>query len=146
MAEHRDLALFVSRSGGETGAASQLGPLLEQAVADARRAWPTIELADKAFLEHLVARRKPDEDVAGLLHRLYFTDLYLACAVVRRSPGAVAAFDDAFLRRVGQFIDGVSRAPAFIAEVTQALRVKLLVGGDGHGKLSQYSARGSRRR
>lgn len=144
MAEHGDLGAFVvSRSGGEMGAASQLDPLLQQAVDDARRAWPTIELADEAFIEYLVARMQPDEDVEGLLHRLYFTDLYLACAVVRGSPGAVAAFDDALLSRVGQFIDGVSRAPAFVAEVTQALRVKLLVGSDGHGKLSQYSGRGA---
>jgi RNA polymerase sigma-70 factor (ECF subfamily) len=143
MAEQGDLeALLASRTSGEIGTASQLGPRLQQAVDDARRAWPNIELADEAFIEYLVARMQPGEDVAGLPHRLYVIDLYLACAVVRGSPGAVAAFDDALLSRVGQFIAGVSRAPAFVAEVTQTLRVKLLVGSDGQGKLSQYSGRG----
>jgi RNA polymerase sigma-70 factor len=84
-----------------------------------------------------------DQDAAGELRRLHVTDLYLACAVVQGSPGAVATFDDALLSRVGRFIEGVSRVPAFVAEVTQALRVKLLVGSNGRGKLSQYSGRGA---
>jgi RNA polymerase sigma-70 factor (ECF subfamily) len=112
-------------------------------VDEARRTWPTVELSDEEFVDHLAARVRPDEDMVALLRQLKIADLYLACAAERRRPGAVTAFEDAFIRRVGQFVRGIDSAASFVAEVTQTLRIKLFVGSDGFGKLSRYSGRGS---
>jgi RNA polymerase sigma-70 factor (ECF subfamily) len=136
-------ARFLSRAGKEASDAGELGPVLQHAVDEARRAWPTVDLSSEEFVDHLAARVRPDEDVVALLQQLKIADLYLACAAERRRPGAVTAFEEAFIRRVGQFVRGIDGATTFVADVTQALRIKLFVGSDGCGKLSRYSGRGA---
>jgi RNA polymerase sigma-70 factor (ECF subfamily) len=120
-----------------------LGPVLQHLLDEARRAWPTVELSNEEFVDYLAARVRPDEDAVALLRRLKIADLYLACAAERRRPGAVTAFEETFIRRIGQFVRGIDTTATFVADVTQALRIKLLVGNDGYGKLSRYSGRGS---
>jgi RNA polymerase sigma-70 factor (ECF subfamily) len=103
------------------------------AFADGRRAWPEISLPEAVFAEYLAARGGGGEHVA---------DLYLACAVGRDDAAAIAAFESKLLGRVGQFIGHLGRSPEFVREVTQLLRIKLLVGLDGAAKLGQYAGRG----
>jgi RNA polymerase sigma-70 factor (ECF subfamily) len=144
MADWRSLAArLVSRAGRGGEDERRLAPLIQQALDDAHRAWPGVALTDELFVDHLATRLKPGEDVGESLSRLKLSDLYLARAAETGRSDAVQAFEDLLLCRVGQFIDKVSRDPAFVAEVTQALRVKLFVGQDGQGKLSQYSGRGA---
>lgn len=144
MADQSNLAArFVSRAGRDKDDAARLAPLIRRALDEARRAWPAVELTDEELVDHLATRLRPEDDAEALLPQLHVADLYLACAAERGRPGALQAFEDSLLRRVGQFLDGVSRDPAFVSEVTQALRVKLFVGRDGQGKLSQYSGRGT---
>jgi RNA polymerase sigma-70 factor (ECF subfamily) len=116
---------------------------LRTAIDDARRAWPDVDLPDEPFVAHLAARVRPDEDVTAALASLKIADLYLACAAGRGDAAAVAAFEQTLLARVGHFIARVDTSPHFVAEVTQALRIKLFVGSDGRGRLSQYSGRGA---
>lgn len=120
-----------------------LGPVLQHMIDEARRAWPTVELSSEEFVDYLATRVRPGEDAAALLPQLKVADLYLACAAERRRPGAVTAFEQTFIRRVGQFVRGIDTTATFVADVTQAIRIKLLVGNDGYGKLSRYSGRGS---
>ncbi|HET9622757.1 MAG TPA: sigma-70 family RNA polymerase sigma factor [Kofleriaceae bacterium] len=120
-----------------------LSNLLAPALDDARRAWPAIELSGEEFVEHVAARIRPHEDARAALGQLKLADLYLACAAERRRPHAVTAFEQRFMRRVGLFIRGITGEKAFVADVTQALRIKLFVGSHGDGKLSRYSGRGA---
>jgi RNA polymerase sigma-70 factor (ECF subfamily) len=144
MADRTGLAArFVSRAGRDEVEAVRLAPLVERALDEAHRAWPLVELTDEDFIDHLATRLRPEDDAGEMLSWLNISDLYLARAAEGGRPDAVQAFEDLHLCRVGQFIDKVSRDPAFVAEVTQALRVKLFVGRDGQGKLSQYSGRGA---
>jgi len=117
--------------------------VLQHALDEARRAWPKVDLPDEEFVDHLAARVRPDEDLVALLPQLKIADLYLACAAERRRPAAVTAFEETFIRRVGQFVRGIDRETCFVADVTQALRIKLFVGSHGDGKLSRYSGRGA---
>ena len=120
-----------------------LGSSLCAAIDAARAAWPDVALPDEPFVQHLGDRVRPDEDPSAALTALKTTDLYLACAAARGDAAAIAAFEQTLLARVGQFIARVETSPHFVAEVTQALRIKLFVGTDGHGRLSQYSGRGA---
>jgi RNA polymerase sigma-70 factor (ECF subfamily) len=144
MADPKDLAArLAQRTGRQHEDSSRLDSSLQQSLMEARSAWPTVELSDEDFIDHLATRIRAHETPEDLLRRLKLPDLYLACAAERGQPAAIAAFDDALLRRVGQFIAHVSRAPDVIADVTQAVRVKLFVSGNGRGKLSHYSGRGA---
>lgn len=144
MADVTDLAArLVSRAGKERGDDTLLPLELQRTLDEARRAWPTVELSDEEFVDHLAARVRPDDELLALLRQLKIADLYLACAAARGRPGAESAFEKALLGRVGQFVGSIDGTPAFVADVTQALRIKLFVGSDGQGKLSQYSGRGA---
>ena len=95
-------------------------------------------------MAHLADRVDPGEDPTSALAKLEIADLYLACAAARGLPAAIASFEQQLLARVGQFIGRVDRSPHFVAEVTQALRIKLFVRRDGgESRLAQYSGRGA---
>jgi hypothetical protein len=85
--------------------------------------------------------RRRYNDLVAVLRQLKAADLYLACAAAHGRPGAEAAFERTLLARVAHFVGSVDSSPAFVTEVTQALRIKLLVGSDGQGKLAQHSGR-----
>jgi len=119
---------------GERERAPERPDAARAAFADGRRAWPAISIPEAAFSEYLAARSE------GIAHA---ADLYLACAVGHDDAAAIAAFESNLLSRVGQFIGHLGRPPEFVREVTQLLRIKLLVGLDGAAKLAQYSGRGT---
>ena len=144
VADPRQLAArLVARAGATAVDDATLGPELARALDEARRAWPAVELSDEEFVDHLAPRVRPDDDLRAVLRQLKLADLYLACAAALGRPGAEHAFERSLLSRVGQFVSSIDSSPAFVADVTQALRIKLLVGSDGQGKLSQYSGRGA---
>jgi len=113
------------------------------AFAAGRRAWPAIPLPEVAFSEYVAARIEGAEAAPTARDIHNPADLYLACAVSRGEAAAIAAFEAKLLGRVGQFVGGLDSSPEFVREVTQLLRIKLLVGLDGTPKLTQYSGRGS---
>jgi RNA polymerase sigma-70 factor, ECF subfamily len=148
VADPRPLAArFVSRAAAAATATvandAALSLELARALEDAHRTWPAVELSDEDFVDHLAARVRPDDDLVAVLRQLKVADLYLACAAAHGRPGAEVAFERTLLARVAQFVSSVDSSPAFVADVTQALRIKLLVGSDGQGKLAQYSGRGA---
>src|SRR5262245_8074761 len=68
MADPRELAArFVSRTGQTASDDAALSRELARATDEARRAWPTVELADEEFVEHLAARVRPDDDAVAVL-------------------------------------------------------------------------------
>ena len=127
-------SLFPARPASHDAA---LSTILSERLVEARRAWPDVTLGDEEFVAHLAARVRPDEDPPAAVAALKTADLYLACAAARGDAAAIAAFEQTLLARVGDFIARVDTSPHFVAEVTQALRVKLFVGSDGRGRLGQ---------
>jgi RNA polymerase sigma-70 factor len=109
---------------------------LDGIYADARRAWPGIELDEATFLDTLLDRMGPEQMDPRTLH---FADLYLACACMHRVSGAVEALDRRYLARLAPAIRSIDPSPAFLDEVTQVLRAKLFMDS----KLASYSGRGS---
>lgn len=130
------LAAFEDTSAPEKFHDGDLGPTLVELYRAAQRQWPTLSLDDERFAAWLAER--VDEQTP--LSALHTDDLYLACACVHDSPGAVAAFE----RTYGREIDGgLSRlGPAVAADARDRLRDKLLTHVGGPPKLTRYAGRG----
>lgn len=102
-----------------------------------RGAHPAVDLSRDRF-EAFVASRldeAPSPEVAA--------DLYLACACAHGDPAALAAFEAAFVVRVPSFVAKIDTSPAFIDEVKQQLRERLLVQKKEQSpKIAEYRGRG----
>ncbi len=123
------------------GSAAIPTEFLRRAFERGKLSWPNISLTAEAFAAHL-ASKAADLDATALAD-LYVEDLFLACAVLKRLPAALATFDARILARTGQFVGRLDSSADFVEEVAQQLRVKLLVGSEGgEGRLGRFSGRG----
>ncbi len=95
---------------------------------------PSIELACAAFVTR--ASALPRVDVAQ-----HADDLYLALACLTNDRNAIAVFEQRVLAPAVLAVRKIDSADAFVDEVRQALRDKLLFNG-GQPKLLDYQARG----
>src|SRR5262245_22986013 len=92
-----------------------------------RSAWPGLELPAPVWVRHLAAHLPAEEDAEGFLASVHASDLYLACACALGDPAALVAFDRSILSQVPSFLSRVDSSPAFVDELRQLLREKLLV-------------------
>lgn len=104
---------------------------------EGRRAHPGIDLALAELERHLAERPVDERPVA------HPADLYLACACLVGVAGAVERFQATYLERVPAYLGTLARGRDFVAEVQQALAIRLLVGHDGKPRLADYAGRGS---
>ncbi|MEO8702725.1 MAG: sigma-70 family RNA polymerase sigma factor [Kofleriaceae bacterium] len=111
---------------------------LSDRLAEARAAWPGIELADADFAAYVEAR-VPAEALAETC----VADLWLACAVGRGDAAALRAFDDHCLRDLDVAIAHLDGGSALADDVRAAVRERVLVGGKA--KLADYRGRGDLR-
>ena len=111
----------------------------EAALAAGRAAWPKIPLEPAVFARHLATLGRdgapPPPDHAA--------DVYLACACAHGVPQALRALDDLLTRETANVVRRVDRSPAFIEDVLQAVREKLLVSKPP--KIAEYGGRASLR-
>jgi len=116
-----------------------LSPSLLRTIADARAAWPTVDVPDDVFASYLLARCE-----GSSLDSMHAGDLYLACACSRGDGGAIAAFDRVFLAPVSGIVTRTG-APSHVGgDVAQLLRERLLVGdGSRPPRITEYAGRGS---
>jgi RNA polymerase sigma-70 factor (ECF subfamily) len=81
----------------------------------------------------------PESDLKG-----HAADLRLASDCARGDPRALARFEQEFLSQVSDFIARISREPAFVDEVRQRLRERLLVARPGQScRIQEYRGRGA---
>jgi RNA polymerase sigma-70 factor, ECF subfamily len=152
-----------SRSSGEDAAAAflaalpaclaarvepapeRLPELLSAAWEHARRVWPSTTLDIQPYARHLAERVVELDDAwESVFASLRTTDLYLACACVQRAPGALSAFESAFLDKLDLKLAAPHPSATFKDEVRQALRCRLFVGDAEHPpRIAGYTGRGS---
>jgi RNA polymerase sigma-70 factor (ECF subfamily) len=102
---------------------------LAEAIRCARVAHPDVRADEAAFALHL-------QKHAGATRP---ADLYLAFACAQRDPAALRAFDELHLTPVGDYLAHLRQPGAFVDEVRQRLRERLLLGT----RLLDYSGRGA---
>lgn len=115
-----------------------------RAVAEAIDAeWADPVITWEAFVDEL-ATRWADHDPDGVLaelDRLHGPQLYLALACRRGVTEAIRRFERLAIEPLGPAIARVDADPAFVDEVKQRVRTKLLVSLED-GKLSHYAGQG----
>jgi RNA polymerase sigma-70 factor (ECF subfamily) len=113
----------------------QLADALVTLISAARAQWPLVRLSDERFVDHLRAKN------TGPLEQVRGPELFLACACLEGDAAALAALDLQFIARVDKVVQGVNPSGAFVDEVRQQVRERLLVGAQP--KLREYSGLGS---
>ncbi len=130
---------------GEAAGSSRPAPseaALAELIARARRERPDCgRISDEALVIHAAARAAPAD-----LPALKAGDLLLALACAARLPAALGAFESELLtaRGLSVALARVDPSPAFLDEVRQVVREKLLLGKPGAPpKILDYAGRGS---
>lgn len=99
-----------------------------------------------AELSRCVPEGVSDEALPEALSRLHAVELHLAFACRSGHAGALARFEREHVAAVGPAVARVDSSPAFIDEVKQRLRAKLLVADEsGPPKLAHYTGQGELR-
>jgi RNA polymerase sigma-70 factor (ECF subfamily) len=96
---------------------------LEEALSIGRAAWPEVGLDGEVFARHLAAHAR-DGAPPPLEHA---ADLYLACACAHGSAQAVLALDTLLVGSTARAVSRVDSSTAFVEDVLQAVREKLLL-------------------
>lgn len=92
----------------------------------AQKTWPQVKLPIEAFVAHVAAvGAEPPGSAAA---ETFATDLFLACACAAGDAIAIALLERSVLQPARAAIARVRSDDAFVDEVTQLLREKLLVG------------------
>jgi RNA polymerase sigma-70 factor (ECF subfamily) len=122
-----------------------LAGLLSDAWEQARQAWPSTTLEIQPYARHLGARvAAVENEWEPVFAHLRTSDLYLACACVHQAPGALSAFESAYLEKLDLRSVVSEQSATFLDEVRQALRCRLFVGDAEHPpRICGYAGRGS---
>ncbi|RUO90923.1 hypothetical protein D7Y11_22725 [Corallococcus sp. AB018] len=124
-----------------------LAPILMGILERCEAAWPGVRLAPKAFVAHLGLHTPPSEPLAQALSALHCEDLYLALASVEGQRAALDVLESAVLVPAGRAVRRVEDSDAFVDEVLQLTRLRLLVEEGGRApRLTEYAGRGPLRR
>lgn len=107
-----------------------------------RDTWPTIDLGFDAF-SAVVARQIATLPV-DQLPELHAGDLYLAIACALGDARAIALIDERYLSGFAPMLGRLGQDAASVEDVTQILRLRLLVGAPGQPpRISRYNGTAS---
>jgi RNA polymerase sigma-70 factor (ECF subfamily) len=115
---------FLDELGGEQAGMKPpaLARWLAGVVDRASTAWPDIDVDPERFVRYLAARTR-----GSSIEQLAFDDLYLACACAHGHPRALAALEATHIAQVRVWLTSYRPTPAFVDEVKQMLRERMLV-------------------
>lgn len=120
-------------------ALSPLREALEAGLLDARAAYPALAITEEALGRFLADRLTVEGDLAAAVAALRFRDLYLACACAAGDGHAARAFERAVMPAVRKALARVDPDPVFMDEISETVRVKLLVGAPNElPKIASY--------
>jgi RNA polymerase sigma-70 factor (ECF subfamily) len=115
-----------------------LWPGLAEGLAEARRAWPDVEVADAGFLAHLASKAQ-----GGEVARLRVADLFLAYACAGLDRAAMAHFEATYFDEVDAALRRFDALPITRDDVLQRVRQKLFL--DDPPALRGYAGQGDLR-
>lgn len=138
-------AAFFEASPGvpaeQHGAISQT---LTVMLAEARQAWPSVELSDRVYFGHLAGCMDSDGSVLMQLQRIAGSDLYLACACAQGDSHAIDTLESSFSRQIQMALGRIRNRSMLPDDFRQLLRVRLFVGGPDKGPaIGRYSGQGT---
>jgi RNA polymerase sigma-70 factor (ECF subfamily) len=112
---------------------------LERALFVGRQRWPALAL-DRDVLSAYLRARVP---AGAAVSDETLGDLYMACACLANVPGALAAFNGAYLAAAPALTRSYDPSPAFADDVCQKVREALFVAKNGTpAKIAQYDGEG----
>jgi RNA polymerase sigma-70 factor, ECF subfamily len=109
------------------------------ALVAAREAWPTLEVPNTVFAAFLEARQVNLTNVTSAITQ----DLYLACACLHGTPGALSAFAEKFSPTIRSIARRFNSSPSFGDDVEQQLNEVLFVGGVEGARIGRYVGGGA---
>lgn len=125
---------------------AELSSRLRAVIASAKETWAQFPEDGLRFSSYLGARVAEEEDPIGALEKRHRDDLYLAFHVLQGQADAVKAFERMCDDAVGTAARRFDTSSAFIDDVKQAVRMKLLINeAGGVGKLGNYRGTGKLR-
>ena len=114
----------------------ELPAVLDERVASARAAWPSLEVSLPDFITHVAQRIDPAAQV-GKLAELRVSDMYLVFASTRGDDAALGQLERAYFRRLAPAVGRV--APEASDLVLAELRETLLLPTKPGGGLASYA-------
>ncbi len=121
---------------------SAVEAILTRLVAEARAAWPSIELDERRYVAHVARGLRGSTAALGALETIHGADLFLALACGESNALALAVFERDFISTVPEILARMGRSIP-VDEVAQALRLKLLVAeGGSPPKVLEFSGSG----
>jgi RNA polymerase sigma-70 factor (ECF subfamily) len=137
------LATAAAAGIGSWADAPDLEARLATMCAQARAAFPELDVGDQTFVRHLADVLARDKTGSASLADRLFGDLFLACACIVRAPGAAEAFDQLCTPAIRAAVARLAPSEAERDEIVQKARDVLLVGQpDAPPKLAQYLGTG----
>jgi RNA polymerase sigma-70 factor (ECF subfamily) len=123
--------------------AARLEEALAGLVKRGQDAHPGVKVSAETLAGALSAQVKRGEDPLEALAPLHVADLYLACAALGGDRRAAEELDRLIATAAGEAAR-MDRSPAFLDDLKQQLRERLLVGSrDGGPRLADYGGRGA---
>lgn len=108
-------------------------------------AWPHLDLDELRFCQVLTSRVESVPDGCRYLEQLerHAADLYLAVACANGDGAALLVFDHEYIGKTGQIVRRLRLSAAQLDELTQQLRIRVLLATDGNPpRINQYTGRG----
>jgi len=127
---------------------SQVSNILEAAIEEGRRAWPTLSVPPEAFVAQVMRSLCGEEEIRGALSNLRAADAYLAAACAQGIPAALGAFEAAYFGEIPRLVSAAAADPDLRGEVQQVLREKLFLFSTRSNRppeIAKYGGRGSLR-
>jgi RNA polymerase sigma-70 factor (ECF subfamily) len=122
-----------------TGPLAATEAVVAEVATAGRAAWPAIALPDAILAEHVATQRRDDPD--GAIAPAHAADYYLAVALAHQEPAAMRVFEAQLVPEIAHALRRLRLPGGAGDEVTQALRVELLVG-DPVARIGDYGGRG----
>jgi RNA polymerase sigma-70 factor (ECF subfamily) len=120
---------------------------VNEAITQAKAAWPALVADDVEFARYVGARLPRDLDPIAALAALKVEDLYLAWRCLQRDPAALQAFDSAMAGPIRRALARINAPEALKEDVAQKLRERLFVGAEGQApRIADFGGRGQLRR
>ncbi|MBP9204448.1 MAG: transcriptional regulator [Kofleriaceae bacterium] len=128
----------------EVAAVVDLEALIDAQYAEARAAWPGVELSrpdyERALADRIAARSAEAAD--HVVRTMPGPDLYLAAACAAGDAAAIAAFHAEVMPAVRPALHGLGLSPAAMDELEQVVLVLVLVGDPARPAIVGYGGRG----